>query len=177
MTLAKEDMKTRKELVSKSQRRDMAPSSSTKPPPFAKAAGYQWNPDFVFQINDTYRQQMICLGRVARRFHARCSWAIGHRYKSHPAMIRYVLHGIRQKTPRDVTDEDLRRLVYLSVCPSHRAEKHRIVAFEELRYRLQEAIRDYDQWVQACSMAAQARGAAVLRQGVGLDGAMDSLRL
>lgn len=106
------------------------------------AAPYIWDPDHVLQITDLGRDEMICIGRAARRFNSRCTWTIEEPARSEAFSL---LSSVARKPPTKVRRRELRDLARLCLC--HQAHQHqKAEAFIELQNRLEYACDDYEQF-------------------------------
>lgn len=106
------------------------------------AAPFVWDPDRVLQITDLGRNEIICIGRAARRFNSRCTWTIANPERSEASLL---LQSMSRKPPTEVQTEELRELARLCLC--HQAHQHQQEeAFMELQSRLPYAYSDYERF-------------------------------
>lgn len=120
------------------------------------AAPYVWDPDRVLQITDLGRQEMICIGRAARRFNSRCAWTIEEPERSEASSL---LRSMARKLPTEVRRKELRHLARLCLC--HEAHQHqKVEASIELESRLEYACDDYEQF-ETLQMQSEALRAEV----------------
>ncbi|KIW91932.1 uncharacterized protein Z519_07902 [Cladophialophora bantiana CBS 173.52] len=106
------------------------------------AVPFVWDPDRVLQITDLGRNEIICIGRAARRFNSRCTWTIEEPEVSHASSL---LASMARKLPTEVRNEELRVLARLCLC--HQAHQHQQKeAFLNLQSLLQYARDDYERF-------------------------------
>ncbi|EXJ59427.1 uncharacterized protein A1O5_12308 [Cladophialophora psammophila CBS 110553] len=106
------------------------------------AVPYVWDPDRVLQITDLGRNEIICIGRAARRFNSRCTWTIEEPERFH---VSSLLASMARKPPTEVRKEELGVLAGLCLC--HQAHQHQQEeAFIELQNRLPYACDDYERF-------------------------------
>jgi len=106
------------------------------------AAPFIWDPDRVLQITDLGRNEIICIGRAARRFNSRCTWTIEEPARFEASSL---LRSMAQKLPTKVRKEELWELAGLCLC--HQAHQHQQgEAFMELQSRLPYACDDYERF-------------------------------
>lgn len=106
------------------------------------AAPFVWDPDRVLQITDLGRNEVICIGRAARRFNSRCTWSIKEPERSEASSL---LRSMARKPPTEVRKEELWELAGLCLC--HQAHQDQQgEAFMELQNRLHYARDDYERF-------------------------------
>ncbi|OQV02261.1 hypothetical protein CLAIMM_07492 [Cladophialophora immunda] len=106
------------------------------------AIPFTWDPDHVLQITDICRNEIICIGRAARRFNSRCTWTIDEPERFQASSL---LKSMAQKPPTEVLEWELRELAGLCLC--HQAHQHQQEeAFMELQSRLSYSCDDYERF-------------------------------
>ncbi|OQV03722.1 hypothetical protein CLAIMM_08736 [Cladophialophora immunda] len=110
-------------------------------------AAYVWNADATFRITDAFRGGVICIGRAAKKYSARCAWKIDDKSPPDAAAARELLRVMSAKPPDAVTSAKIQKLAGHCLCNIHKGQMDQ--AIRDLRSYLAVAVQAYEQYENA----------------------------